>query len=156
MVLILELLLAGLGAWVLAVRDVRLGGMIIHRPSTIYIGMILLLQLPVGVLASAAAGAAEGVKAVSTGGGAVDAKQLQKKYAWVDAACVGGAVALAVVIGLATMRQDLPLYVPPDEVAGVRDYVSELRSKRDAEEKDAGCWQGEADANRPVHRKYYP
>jgi hypothetical protein len=138
---LLSLSLVVVGVCVLAINPIRLGGYTLGRPHSIYIGLILILQLPAGFLAGAAVGAAEGVKAAERGS-TPDLKRLQRKYAWIDLAVCGGATVVAGAIGLAAMRREVQLYVPPEQIAGVRDYAAEVEAKRAAEEEEAAAWRG--------------
>jgi hypothetical protein len=138
---LLSISLIAVGICVLAINPFRLGGYTIGRPHTIYMGLILVLQLPAGVLAGGALGAAEVLKAGESGH-SPDIKRIQRKYAWVDLAVCGGATVLAGGIGLMAMRREVQLYLPPEQIAGVRDYAAEVEAKRAAEEEEAAAWRG--------------
>lgn len=145
MVCFLQLALAALAAWVLWVPAVRVAGRVVGRPHTIFVGLILLGQLPLAFLAGAAAGAAEELRAVRDGELPPDPKKVQKKYAWIDSAVIGMAVAAAVACGLSGLKRDEPTYTPPEPIAGVRDLVSELERRKAAEEAEAEVWRGVPD-----------
>src|SRR5262249_35953302 len=140
---IVELALAAAGVWVVRAQTFRVGGYVISRPHTIYVGIILILQFPIGALSGVAIGAAEGIKAQAAGS-SPDLKRIQKKYAYLDLAIAGGALALAFVVGASAMREDLPQYVPREAVAGIRDIAAEQEQREAAKKRAEDEWRGES------------
>jgi hypothetical protein len=145
MMCVIELGLAALGVYVLAVPVVRFGERIIIRPNTIFAGILLLIQLPVAALSLVAVGAAEASKASSVGDHPPSPRTLPKKYGWLEPAIVGSASLLAGALLYAGLRRDLPAYVPPDSIHGVRDFVAEEQNRHDAEQDAAAEWRGSPD-----------
>jgi hypothetical protein len=125
------------GVFFMFAAVVRLGGFELRRPGTFFVGVILFIQAPMVALSGFAAGASEGVKAAREGT-EPDVRQVQKKWAWLDPAMTGGAIALAAVVGLASAR---PVASPEDLIpledpaVGVRDYVREQR-EREREDRE--------------------
>jgi hypothetical protein len=145
MMCLLELGLAALGVYILAVPAVRFSGRVIIRPNTIFAGVFLLIQFPVAALSMVAVGAAEASKAASIGDSPPSARSLQKKYDWLEPVIVGSCGLLAAALLYTGTRRDLPQYVPPDLVHGVRDYVAEEQNRHGAEQDAADEWRGAPD-----------
>jgi hypothetical protein len=129
MILIAEVVLFVAGIVFLARRGVGFGDYILPRPYTTYIGLVFMLTLPVAFLAVAAFGAAEGVKAVRAGA-VPDPKKLTAKATYVELGAVGAALVSAVGVAAYGGRRYEPLYLPPEEVEGVRDYAAERERGR--------------------------
>ena len=63
----LDLLLMAVGIWLMTVKSLSFGRMEVPSPRPLFMGLILLLQSPVGIASLFALGAAEGVIAAREG-----------------------------------------------------------------------------------------
>jgi|SRR5579883_358599 len=144
MIWLVQLLLAAAGVWAVLARGIHVGSRVVRRPHTVYAGLILVLQLPVGALCGFALGVAEGVKAYESGV-VPERKRVQKRAVYFDAAVTGGAVLLAAAVGAAGMRAERPAYVGGETIKGVRDVAAERERRRAAQERAAEEWRGERD-----------
>lgn len=117
--------LCALGARFLFAKRVPIGNYEIRQPRTVYIGLILMLNLPIGMMSGFALGAAEGFNA-AVAKKTLDAKKIQKKYAFLDWLIPGSAVAAAGLLGLVSLRrEEEPEPEIEEEVVGVRDFMKE-------------------------------
>ena len=79
----LDLLLMAVGIWLMTVKSLSFGRMEVPSPRPLFMGLILLLQSPVGIASLFALGAAEGVIAAREGS-TPDVRKIEKKYGWLS------------------------------------------------------------------------
>ena len=127
--LLAEFLLFVAGIAFLARRGILIGGYLLPRPFTVYIGLLFMLVLPVVFLGGVAFGAAEGVKTVR-GGVIPDTKKLAAKALYIDFGVAGGALLGAIGIAAYGTRRYEMVYLPPEEVEGIRDYAAEREQEK--------------------------
>ena len=130
-----QVLLCGVGLWWMIAKRLHYAGYEIRTPSNFYMGTLLFFQLPMCFFVGTSAGAAEAIRALVSNQPPVDAKKMQKKYWWIDPAISGGAVVLAVGIGLLTIRREPSSVKPHEAPIGVRDYVFEHKQSEAQEQR---------------------
>jgi len=132
----LDLLLMAVGIWLMTVKTLSFGRMEVPSPRPLFMGIILLLQAPVGFASLFALGAAEGIVAARDGS-TPDSRKLEKKYGWLSwgipliaVATVGGVGVLSLRAKEYAMAND-----DCDDVVGIRNLIRE-RNMREHDEED--------------------
>lgn len=124
-----QVMLMGIGLWWMIAKRLHYAGYEIRTPANFFMGILLFFQLPMCFFIGTSAGAAEAIRAIVSGHASVDAKKLQQKYWWIDPAVTGGAVVIAVAIGVFSTRPEPPKVKPHEAPIGVRDYVFDFKQQ---------------------------
>lgn len=133
----LDLLLMAVGIWLMTVKSLSFGRMEVPSPRPLFMGLILLLQAPVGFASLGALSAAEGVVAARDGS-TPDVRKIEKKYGWLSwgiplmaSATVGG-------LGVISLRQKEYAMANDggDDVVGIRNLIRERNAHERADEED--------------------
>ncbi len=135
----LDMLLMAIGIWLMTVKTLSFGRMEVPSPRPLFMGLILLLQTPVGYASLFALGTAEGIVAARDGA-TPDSRKLEKKYGWLSwgipliaVASVGGVG----VFSLRTKEYTLANDEYDDDVVGIRNLIRERKTReRDDEDED--------------------
>ncbi len=124
-----QVMLMGIGLWWMVAKRLHYEGFEIRTPANFFMGALLFFQLPMCFFIGTSTGAAEAIRAVVAGRQTVDAKKMQEKYWWIDPTVSGGAVVIAVVIGLVSVRAVKAQGVSHESPVGVRDYVFDYKQQ---------------------------
>ena len=129
----LDLLLMAVGIWLMTVKSLSFGRMEVPSPRPLFMGLILLLQSPVGIASLFALGAAEGVIAAREGS-TPDVRKIEKKYEWLSWGIPLMAVATVGGLGVISLRsKEYAMPTDDDDVVGIRNLI---RERADEEEDD--------------------
>ena len=134
----LDLLLMAVGIWLMTVKSLSFGRMEVPSPRPLFMGLILLLQAPVGFASQGALGAAEGVVAAREGS-TPDVRKIEKKYGWLSWGIPLMAVATVGGLGVVSLRPKEYAMAndDDDDVVGIRNLIRERHTReRDDEEED--------------------
>ena len=135
----LDLLLMAVGIWLMTVKSLSFGRMEVPSPRPLFMGLILLLQAPVGFASQGALGAAEGVVAARDGS-TPDVRKIEKKYGWLSWGIPLMAVATVGGLGVVSLRPKEYAMAndDDDDVVGIRNLIRErhTRERDDDEEED--------------------
>ena len=135
----LDLLLMAVGIWLMTVKSLSFGRMEVPSPRPLFMGLILLLQAPVGFASLGALGAAEGVVAARDGS-TPDVRKIEKKYGWLSWGIPLMAVATVGGLGVVSLRpKEYARFNNDgdDDVVGIRNLIRERNAReRDDEEED--------------------
>ena len=134
----LDLLLMAVGIWLMTVKSLSFGRMEVPSPRPLFMGLILLLQAPVGFASQGALGAAEGVVAAREGS-TPDVRKIEKKYGWLSWGIPLMAVATVGGLGVVSLRPKEYAMAndDDDDVVGIRNLIRERNAReRDDEEED--------------------
>lgn len=144
-----QVMLMGIGLWWMIAKRLHYEGYEIRTPANFFMGIVLFFQLPMCFFIGTSAGAAEAIRAIVSGQQHVDAKKIQQKYWWIDPAVTGGAVLIAIGIGLATVRPEEPVRPRHEVPVGVRDYVFDYKQQQVHErrrwERDQNSYSDQVD-----------
>ncbi len=136
----LDLLLMAVGIWLMTVKSLSFGRMEVPSPRPLFMGLILLLQAPVGFASLGALGAAEGVVAARDGS-TPDVRKIEKKYGWLSWGIPLMAVATVGGLGVVSLRPKEYAMAndDDDDVVGIRNLIRErnARERDDDDEEDA-------------------
>ncbi|CAN5232277.1 hypothetical protein BH11PLA2_BH11PLA2_25830 [soil metagenome] len=132
------------GVWLLSRTVLRIGNSELRSPQTIFAGLVLALQLPIGFGVGFAIGGAERIIASREGldAGVASAK-FAKKYWWLDLAVPGVAIGVAGLMVLTGLRPIEYAPPPPDEPVGITDHRAVMAEK----------WSSDTKANRDRQRR---
>ncbi len=136
----LDLLLMAVGIWLMTVKSLSFGRMEVPSPRPMFMGLILLLQAPVGFASLGALGAAEGVIAARDGS-TPDVRKIDKKYGWLSWGIPLMAIATVGGLGVISLRQKEYARFNDDDgddVVGIRNLIRErnARERADDDEED--------------------
>lgn len=124
-----QVILMGIGLWWMIAKRLHYSGYEIRTPANFFMGILLFFQLPMCFFIGTSAGAAEAIRAIVSGQVTVDAKKIQQKYWWIDPAVTGGAVVIAIGIGVLSIRPEPSKVKPHEAPIGVRDYVFDFKQQ---------------------------
>lgn len=142
----LDLLLMAVGIWLMTVKTLSFGRMEVPSPRPLFMGLILLLQVPVGYASLFALGTAEAVVAAREGA-TPDSRKLEKKYGWLGWGIPLIAVATVGGVGVLSLRTKEYAFANDeydDDVVGVRNLIRE-RNTRERDDADD-------DEEKPTHK----
>lgn len=134
----LDLLLMAVGIWLMTVKSLSFGRMEVPSPRPLFMGLILLLQAPIGFASLGALGAAEGVIAARDGS-TPDVRKIEKKYEWLSWGIPLIAIATSGGLGIVSLRAKEYAMANDydDDVVGIRNLIRERNaSEREDEEDD--------------------
>lgn len=133
----LDLLLMAVGIWLMTVKSLSFGRMEVPSPRPLFMGLILLLQAPVGFASLGALGAAEGVVAARDGS-TPDVRKIEKKYGWLSWGIPLMAVATVGGLGVVSLRPKEYAMAndDDDDVVGIRNLIRERHTREREEDND--------------------
>lgn len=129
-----QVMLMGVGLWWMIAKRLHYAGHEIRTPANFFMGLLLFFQLPMCFFIGTSAGAAEAIRAIVSGHQTIDTKKIQQKYWWIDPAVTGGAILIAIGIGISSLRPEKSDERPHEAPVGVRDYVFDYK-QQEAQER---------------------